>query len=80
MDWLRSALSFLETTQDADVAQHAPRVMEAILNRLGESYMERSQSNRNDPLLSRFPPLFRLGKDIQLKFTLQSQAMAGRGF
>jgi hypothetical protein len=80
MDWLQSALSFLETTQDVDVAQHAPRVMEAILNRLGESYMERSQTNKNDPLLSRFHALFRLGKDIQLKFTMQTQAMAGRGF
>jgi len=80
MDWLQAALSFLETSQDVDVAQHAPRVMEAILNRLGESYMERSQSNRNDPLLSRFSSLFRLGKDIQLKFTMQTQAMAARGF
>jgi len=80
LDWLQSALSFLETTQDADVAQHAPRVMETILNRLGESYMERSQTDRDSVLLARFRPLFRLAKDIQLKFSMQTQAMAGRGF
>ncbi|MCJ1285350.1 hypothetical protein MMC26_004690 [Xylographa opegraphella] len=63
LDWLDIVLSILNT-QDPDVREVAPRIMNVLSQRLESQYMRLAELDHRNPVLQKIPPLARRAREI----------------
>ncbi|KAI9842154.1 MAG: hypothetical protein M1837_007441 [Sclerophora amabilis] len=65
MNWLSSCFSSINAT-DSDVRDVLPKIMDVLVQRLEGLYMRIAETNLQDPLLKKIPPLTRIAKELKL--------------
>ena len=59
--WINSSTN---VSQDPEIQEVAPKIMDVICQRLESRYMEMSEFDNTNPVLRRFPVLKRKARDI----------------
>lgn len=55
----------LTMAKDEEIVRYAPKILEVLIDRLSEAYMQVSQQNPNDPILARVHSIVRYVKQLK---------------
>ena len=67
LNWLEVAIDTLDT-ENEEIAQYAPKIIDLLIERLSDAYMATSQANPNDPILARIHSLVRYARQLKRNF------------
>ncbi|KAK5951174.1 hypothetical protein OHC33_007927 [Knufia fluminis] len=81
LEWIAAAFDTVDF-QDREIvelAQHAPQLINGLIQKLDNLYMQTSQSNPRDVVISMIPPLVQKARTLKANFQSVSQGRGGVG-